>query len=181
MRRFARPVRTAAAASILGAAVSVSFACDYSKLGEVQVSDQEIADRYRAYAAGIEGKKEYRVLYIRTDTEEAARALIRRLDAGEDFEKLALAHSAHLAKEPRVDLGGYHGEDRWGAQTLGLLRSLKVGEHGPNPVKGTLGFGIYKLAGVRPARVPSAEEARATVRALVVHEKLCQRSGPGPH
>ena len=81
-------------------------------------------------------------------TEDLARDLIARIRSGARFEDLASRHSTHTESASKGGDLGTHAGCRWAKATLEMLDSLKRGQTWPKPVKGTHGWGIYRLESV---------------------------------
>ena len=117
------------------------------------LDEATLAREYRDYLASIRGLHLYQVRYIRLADEAAARDWIARLRSGADFADVARHHSTHPDSAGLGGDLGTHASCRWARATLEILDALKPGQIHPQPVKGTHGWGIYRLesrAAVQP-------------------------------
>ena len=112
------------------------------------IDEQTLRREYEAYRTSLDGMRLYHVRYIRVATEDLARDLIARIRSGARFEDLASRHSTHTESASKGGDLGTHAGCRWAKATLEMLDSLKSGQTWPNPVKGTHGWGIYRLESV---------------------------------
>ena len=112
------------------------------------IDDDTLRKEYDAYRASLAGMRLYRVRYIRVATEDKARDLIARIRSGARFEDLAREHSIHAESAAQGGDLGTHASCRWAKATLEMLDSLQRGQTWPKPVKGTHGWGIYRLESV---------------------------------
>lgn len=113
------------------------------------LDDATLGREYEQYRASVTGMRSYRVRYIRAATESAARDLIAMISAGADFEDVARRHSIHGESAGKDGDLGTHAACRWAKSTLAMLESLEEGQIWPDPVKGTHGWGIYRLESAR--------------------------------
>ncbi len=116
---------------------------------------------YQAYRASVEGMRLYRVSYIRVATESEARDLIARIRSGAPFPELARERSTH--KESAASGGdlGSHAGCRWAKATREMLDTLTRGQTWPQPVKGTHGWGVYRLDSVATLEPRSFERYKS--------------------
>ena len=112
------------------------------------IDEQTLRREYEAYRTSLDGMRLYHVRYIRVATEDLARDLIARIRSGARFEDLASRHSTHTESASKGGDLGTHAGCRWAKATLEMLDSLKRGQTWPKPVKGTHGWGIYRLESV---------------------------------
>ena len=112
------------------------------------LDDATLRREYEAYLASVKAMRQYRVSYIRVADEAKARDLIARIRSGANFETVARKHSSHQESAAGGGDLGAHASCRWAKATLALLDSLEQGQTWPQPVKGTHGWGIYRLQSV---------------------------------
>ncbi len=124
------------------------------------IDDQTLRREYEAYRASLDGMRLYHVHYIRVATEEKARDLIARIRSGARFESLAREHSTHPESAAKGGDLGTHAGCRWAKATLEMLDALKRGQTFPRPVKGTHGWGIYRLESFSDVQPRSFEQYR---------------------
>jgi peptidyl-prolyl cis-trans isomerase C len=105
------------------------------------------------------------VRYIRVAGESEARDLIARIRSGAGFEELARKHSIHPESAARGGDLGTHASCRWAKATLEILDSLKRGQTWSKPVKGTHGWGIYRLEAVTDVEPRSFSSYRSELLA----------------
>lgn len=124
------------------------------------IDDDTLRKEYQAYRASLAGMRLYHVRYIRVATEEKARDLIARIRSGARFEDLAREHSTHPQSAANGGDLGTHAGCRWGKATLEMLDTLQRGQTWSRPVKGTHGWGIYRLESVADIQPRSFEQYR---------------------
>lgn len=112
------------------------------------LDDATLKPEYEAYRTSVTGMRRYQVHYIRVAGETEARELIAKIRSGAAFQELATRYSLHKESAERGGDLGSHAGCRWAKATLQILDSLKPGQTWPQPVKGTHGWGIYRLDSV---------------------------------
>jgi hypothetical protein len=146
--------RSLAAAGLL---LSMPFAAaptqameDVRPPGEARpiIDDATLRKEYDDYRASLAGMRRYHVRYIRVATEDEARDLIARIRSGARFDEMARKHSTHAESAASGGDLGAHAGCRWAKSTLEMLDSLARGQTWPKAVKGTHGWGIYRLESV---------------------------------
>ena len=122
------------------------------------IDEATLEREYDAYRASLAGMKRYRVSYIRIADEAQARDQLAKIRSGADFGRIAREHSTHAESALRDGLLGSFATCRWARDTVAMLDRLAPGQVNPQPVKGTHGWGIYRLE-ERVALEPLAREA----------------------
>ena len=112
------------------------------------LDDATLQREYRDYRTSVQGMRLYQVSYIRVPDEAQARDLIARIRSGASFAEMARKHSTHAETAAGGGDLGTHASCRWARATLEMLDSLHRGQTWPKPVKGTHGWGIYRLESV---------------------------------
>lgn len=125
------------------------------------LDDAALRREYQDYLSSVKAMRLYRVRYIRVADEVEARDLIARIRSGAKFEEVARKHSIHAQSAASGGDLGSHAGCRWGKATLEVLDSLKRGQTWPKPVKGTHGWGIYRLESVADVLPRSFSEYKA--------------------
>jgi hypothetical protein len=129
------------------------------------LDDATLQREYQDYRASVAGMRLYHVRYIRVADEAAARDLIARIRSGADFAETARKHSIHPESAAKGGDLGTHASCRWAKATLQMLDTLKRGQTWPKPVKGTHGWGIYRLESVADIEPRSFAQYKAELLA----------------
>ncbi len=134
------------------------------------VSDDEVKAAYDSEVANM--PKEYKARHILVETKEAADAVIKELQAGGDFAKIAKAKS----KDPGSAVKG--GDLGWfSAQTMvkpfsEALAKLEKGKTTTEPVQTQYGFHVIQLEDVRSPTAPAFEDVKEQVKMFAQRKKL---------
>ncbi len=114
-------------------------------------------DKFKAQAAGTE----YRARHILVASEDEAKALIAKLQAGASFEELAKQNS----KDPgSAENGGdldFAKADAYVPEFGQALAALKKGQITETPVKTQFGWHVIKLEDTREAQFPAFDDVKA--------------------
>ena len=134
------------------------------------VSDDEVKAAYDSEVANM--PKEYKARHILVETKEAADTVIKELQAGGDFAKIAKAKS----KDPGSAAKG--GDLGWfSAQTMvkpfsDALAKLEKGKTTTEPVQTQYGYHVIQLEDVRSPSAPAFEEVKEQVKMFAQRKKL---------
>ena len=134
------------------------------------VSDDEAKAEYDAQVAKM--PKEYKARHILVEKKETAESIIRELEAGGDFAKLAKAES----KDPGSAANG--GDLGWfSAQSMvkpfaDALATLEKGATTKTPVQTEYGFHVIQLEDTRAPQAPAYDDVKDQVKMLAQRKKL---------
>ena len=134
------------------------------------LSDEAIKARYDRDYANKPGEEEADAAHILVADEDKARAIIKQLDAGADFSKLAAENSTDpSAKQNNGDLGFFKRTDML-PEFSDAAFALKPGEITQTPVKTRFGWHVIKLISRRTAPAPTLDQVRDDVRQSLIQE-----------
>jgi len=134
------------------------------------VTDEAIRARYDQEIAAQPATNEVRASHILVDSEDKAKEIIAKLDAGGDFAELAKENSKDGSAADGGDLG-YFGPGRMVPEFEQAAMALEVGQHSKEPVKSQFGFHVIKVTDKRPQQPPAFEQVRTQIRSLLLREK----------
>lgn len=145
-------------------------AVDYIELStaelmkNINVTDEQVQKQFEQNTKTFVAKTERQAAHIllEGDAQKSAADIKAKLDAGEDFAKLAKQYSTDAgSKEQGGDLGFSSG-DAFPAEFESALAKLKVGEVSA-PVKTSAGTHIIKLLAERGSQPPTLAESKASI------------------
>lgn len=135
-----------------------------------QVTEDQIKAEYAARVATLSAAEKRDLRQIVVPTEDAARKLKQRLDAGEDF--AAVARSAGMsAAESALPAAEKSTLSYLGDEAVNKAFSLAQGATG-DPVNSKLGWVIFKVDAVTRGREVSLEEARPQLMKDIVDRQV---------
>lgn len=101
---------------------------------------------------------------------EKAKDIIKKLNNGEDFSKLAKKNSQDKATATNGGDLGYFSLDKMVSEFSNALKELKVDEYTKEPVKTEFGYHIILKTGEKDK--PKLEEVKETIKTTLVNDKL---------
>ena len=158
--------------------------------GNAAVTDEALHARYDSEIAGKPGPEEVRARVILLPTEEEARSVIAKAQAGADFVSLAKAYS----KAPNASLGGdlgYATIDALAPEIGPVIFALPPGQMAAYPARSPVGYFVIRVEGRRQRGTPTFEEAKprlegelraeaahTMIHAVLEHLKLVRLAKP---
>jgi peptidyl-prolyl cis-trans isomerase C len=133
------------------------------------VSDADLKAEFDAQVASM--PKEYKARHILVEKKETAESIIRELQAGGDFSKLAKEESKDSIGQAGGDLGWFS------PQTMvkpfaDAVVALEKGKYTTTPVQSEFGYHVIILDDVRSPEAPKFEDVKPQVEMFVQRKKL---------
>ncbi|HEX6998684.1 MAG TPA: peptidyl-prolyl cis-trans isomerase [Gammaproteobacteria bacterium] len=133
-------------------------------------TEEEIRAKYEESLPRL-APTEYKTRHILVETDEAARAVIQRLDAGEDFATVAAEQSRGPTAQNGGDLGWLSAQSM--VPPVGAaVQALEVGTYTKEPVRTEYGYHVILLEETRQPEPPALESVRAELVDAVGRDKL---------
>lgn len=143
---------------------------DYLKANPVK--DDELKAEYQKEAERW-GKNEYKIRHILVKTQKEAEDLIKQINGGASFAKLAAEKSLD---EQSKSVGGILDWQSASVYTGGLQEAILATEKGkvdPKPVQSPAGWHVLKVEDVRAAQLfPKFEERKEELRHIMMQRKV---------
>lgn len=134
------------------------------------VSDADVKKRYDQVANRAKATPQLRASHILVKTEDEAKAIIKELDGGADFAKLAKAKSTGPSGPRGGDLG-FFGKGQMVPPFDKAVFAMKKGEHSKTPVKTQFGYHVIKLVDQRVQSIPPLTAVAAQIKLALESEK----------
>lgn len=138
---------------------------------EIVITDQEIKDYFEKNKAEFTKQEEIRASHILVRTEKEAKEILKQLEEGVDFAKLAKERSTDSGTK---DKGGDLGFFARGMMTPAFEReafALKVGEIS-GVVKSPYGYHIIKVEKKKPTEKVSLKSTKEEIEKTLVQQKI---------
>ncbi len=135
-----------------------------------KITDAELHKRYDEEMAKQPPVNEIHARHILVKTKEEAEAIIKQLDNGADFEKLAKEKSTDGAAPQGGDLG-YFTEDQMVPDFSKAAFALDVGKYTEQPVKTQFGWHVIKVEDKRTKQPPAFDAVKDQLRQVILREK----------
>jgi peptidyl-prolyl cis-trans isomerase C len=136
-----------------------------------KLSDEALKRRYADEVTKVPPSEELRASHILVKTEDEAKAIIKQLQGGADFAKLAKEKSTDTSAGNGGDLG-YFGNGDMVPEFYAAAVKLKKGEYTKDPVKTQYGWHVIELTDRRTKAVPKFEEVKDQVKDQVTQELI---------
>ena len=134
-----------------------------------KVTEDILKKRYADEITKMPPTEELRASHILVKTEDEARAIIKQLDGGADFAKLAKEKSTDASAGNGGDLG-YFSDGDMVPEFYAAAAKLKKGQYTKEPVKTQYGYHVIELTDRRAKVVPKFEEVKDQVKDQVTQE-----------
>ena len=138
-----------------------------------KITDADVRTRYDKEIAATPPQNEVRARHILVKTEDEAKAVIKELEGGANFEDVAKAKSTDGAAAQGGDLG-YFGAGQMVPEFEKQAFTLEVGQYSKEPVKTDFGFHVIKVEDKRAKQPPAFDEVKAQVRDVLLREKYVE-------
>ncbi len=138
-----------------------------------KLTDEALKDYYQAHYASKKPEEEIHARHILVDSEAKAQDVIRQLNKGADFAKLA----SHLSTDKASggtnggDLGWFKRGDMIPAFSDAAF-AMKSGTITQKPIHTQYGWHIIQVLGTRTAPVPSFEQVRDQIRRDLIRQEV---------
>lgn len=134
------------------------------------VTDAEIQAEYDTIKSRM-SDKEYKARHVLVETEEQAKALIARLQSGEDFAEIAKESRDPGSKDRGGDLG-WSNPSMFVQPFSEAMVKLQKGKYTAAPVKSDFGWHIIQLDDVRDTEAPPLDEVKQQLQQRLQQQKV---------
>lgn len=136
------------------------------------ISEGDMKARYNDAIGKTPAVKEIKAAHILVPSEDKAKELITKLEAGEDFAKLAAENSGDPGnKDKGGELGWFAKTDMVPAFSDPVF-SMSKGDISKTPIKTEFGYHVVKVEDMRDRPKPEFEQVKQQIRVELQREKL---------
>lgn len=139
-----------------------------------KITDEEIRARYDKEIAAQTPVNEVHARHILVKTKEEADAIIKKLDGGEDFQKLANENTTDPSGKTSGGDLGFFGPGQMVPEFEKAAFALEIGAYTKEPVQSQFGWHIIKVEDKRTQQPPAFEAVKEQVKSLVIREKYVE-------
>jgi peptidyl-prolyl cis-trans isomerase C len=136
-----------------------------------KVTDAEVRARYDTQMASTPPVNEVHARHILVKTKEEAEAIIKQLDGGADFQKLANESTADPGGKTTGGDLGYFGPGQMVPEFEKAAFALEVGTYTKEPVQSQFGWHVIKVEDKRAQQPPAFDQVKEQFRSVVLREK----------
>lgn len=139
-----------------------------------QVTDDMVKERYDQDIKKMPQQKEIHARQILVDDEDQAKKIIKQLDDGADFARLAKEYSTGPSAKDGGDLG-YFTKGQMVPAFEKAAFGLKPGKYTEQPVKTEFGYHIIEVEDVRDKAPASFEQVAPQIRQMLLREEYVKQ------
>ena len=139
-----------------------------------KITDEEIRARYDKEIAAQKPVNEVHARHILVKTKEEADAIIKKLEGGEDFQKLANENTTDPSGKTSGGDLGFFGPGQMVPEFETAALALEIGAYSKEPVQTQFGWHIIKVEDKRTQQPPAFDTVKEQVRSLVIREKYIE-------
>lgn len=139
-------------------------------MAEHPITDEEVKAEYDAQVAAL--PRQYHASHILVENKEAAEGIIRDLQGGADFAKLAKAKSKDTGSAQNGGDLDWFSLDSMVKPFGDAVAKLQDGQITQEPVQSQFGWHVIKLEGSRAQSVPPLEQVTPQVKNLVQNKRV---------
>lgn len=138
---------------------------------DLTVSDEEISDYYEKNKEQFTQKEEVDASHILVESKDLAKDIKKKLDAGEDFAKLAQKHSTDEGTKENGGNLGFFGRGEMVESFDEVAFNLDKGKIS-DPVKSEYGYHIILVNEKKKEKVRSLEDSKDDIREILLQSKM---------
>jgi peptidyl-prolyl cis-trans isomerase C len=135
-----------------------------------KITDEAIRKRYDTEMSNTPPVNEVKARHILVKTKEEADAIIKQLDTGGNFEKLANENTTDPSGKATGGDLGYFGPGQMVPEFEKAAFALDVGAYTKQPVQSQFGFHVIKVEDKRAQQPPAFDQVKDQIRSLLLRE-----------
>ena len=139
-----------------------------------KITNEEIRARYEKEISAQKPVSEVHARHILVKTKEEADAIIKKLDSGDDFQKLANENTTDPGGKASGGDLGFFSSGQMVPEFEKAALELEIGAYTKESVQTQFGWHIIKVEDRRSQQAPAFEAVRDQIRSLLIHEKYTQ-------
>ncbi len=136
-----------------------------------KITDEEVRARYDKQMAETPPVNEVKARHILVKTKEEAEAIIKELDGGADFQKLANEHTTDPSGKTSGGDLGYFAPGQMVPEFETAAFALELGKYTTAPVQSQFGWHIILVEDKRAQQPPAFDAVKDQIRNMVFREK----------
>ncbi|MBJ3775719.1 peptidylprolyl isomerase [Acuticoccus mangrovi] len=139
-----------------------------------KITEDAVHARYDEEVANMGSREEVSASHILVSDEDKAKELIKEIEGGADFAKLAQENSQDPGSAQRGGSLGFFGKGQMVPEFEAAAFALEPGEVTTEPVKSQFGWHIIKLDDKRIAEIPPYDQVKDQIRQIMTREAYVQ-------
>jgi peptidyl-prolyl cis-trans isomerase C len=140
---------------------------------KAKITEEEVNAFFEKNEAKFRIGTELKASHILVETEEIAKDILDKINNGENFAKLAKAHSKDKGSAEKGGDLGFFGRGKMVPEFERAAMSLKIGELS-GPVKTRFGFHVIKLTAIKEGDPANFEQSKVSIQKQLISTKRKQ-------
>jgi peptidyl-prolyl cis-trans isomerase C len=136
-----------------------------------KITDEDIRKRYDTEIAAAPPVNEVRARHILVATKEEADAIIKELDGGADFQKLANEKTSDPSGKTSGGDLGYFGPGQMVPEFEKAAMALEVGAYTKEAVQSQFGWHVIKVEDKRAKQPPAFDDVKDQIRSVLLRDR----------
>lgn len=136
-----------------------------------KITDDDIRKRYDTEIAAAPPVNEVRARHILVATKEEADAIIKELDGGADFQKLANEKTSDPSGKTSGGDLGYFGPGQMVPEFEKAAMALEVGAYTKEAVQSQFGWHVIKVEDKRAKQPPAFDDVKDQIRSVLLRDR----------
>lgn len=136
-----------------------------------KITDEDLHKRYDTEIASAPPVNEVHARHILVKTKEEADAIIKELDGGADFQKLANEKTSDPSGKTSGGDLGYFGPGQMVPEFEAAALALEVGSYTKVPVQTQFGWHVIKVEDKRAKQPPAFDDVKDQIRSVLLRDR----------
>ncbi|QED46619.1 peptidylprolyl isomerase [Cytobacillus dafuensis] len=137
----------------------------------IKITDDEMKTYFEENKASFAQEEQVQASHILVEDEKTAKEVIKKINAGEDFAKLAKEYSTDASNSESGGELGYFGRGDMVEEFSNAAFSLPVGKIS-DPVKTEYGYHVIKVTDKKEAKEANYEDSKEKIKAAIFDSKI---------
>lgn len=139
---------------------------------DIGITDEDVKTYFEEHKESFGTAEQVEASHILVEDEATAKEVLEKLNAGEDFAKLAKEYSTDTGSAEDGGALGFFGRGEMVAEFEEAAFAMNVGDVSKEPVKTEHGYHIIKVTDKTEAKEPDFETSKEEARDMLIEERV---------